>query len=416
MIEINEEINILKIDDLKIGDYLLNETFGLIKITNIDLINDKIEFDVLNSLIYYTINSSYLRINIFLEESLLLSNDFKAHFSNAAVLQKLIGNELDDSNIKLSNYISNVKLLKNKNIIDDFKKILDIHFSNEDYDIISENDVIKILIKYNDITIENSLGNSHYIKSLFVKLSYNTSTKKLDNKIEGYRGELSVKELCNNYLHSHLSTHNRNFGTFCLGSSEIGILLSDLSKEFNFDKFDLFLYSLHEYVKWESLEGGPYTKIENLSYRDSSNVIEEAPKHVVEQIIRNINTYENSLNTFDFEFNFQKNKIEIVNNDKLIKLITKYTPSTFMCIIDENGRALKISSKNQLIENAISKLSNYDKFSFKNEKYPKMYEEEFLNNLDENNLKPHPKLISDIVGQLENNVNTYFLNNLTNEI
>jgi hypothetical protein len=70
------------------------------------------------------------------------------------------------------------------------------------------------------------------------------------------------------YKHSHLSSGSSSdyqFSLFCLGSSSsIAFSLTELSINFTLERFELFLYELSAYVKYESLEGGPFIRMENI--------------------------------------------------------------------------------------------------------------------------------------------------------
>jgi hypothetical protein len=123
-------------------------------------------------------------------------------------------------------------------------------------------------IYYPAIKISNSEGNLHIIKDFYVKLSF-----KYNMKMQGFRKTFSNLEMQKGYSHSHLSNgYSPNFNDFCFGSdSPLSFTLNgewSQHKAQNKDYWKLFIFELESYLSWESLEGGPYTKLSNL--RDSS--------------------------------------------------------------------------------------------------------------------------------------------------
>lgn len=149
-----------------------------------------------------------------------------------------------------------------------------------------------IHIKIEDFEIQNSRGEKHPIKNLFIKLlltEIGDSYITLNSQIFGFRTTLTSKEEQSGYIHSHLNTppkcldklakdsggflYDRFFGySFCLGSSEVRDLLSVInSSSFNKDILELFLYTLKDAFKWESLEGVPYRKISEIGFNRGGN-------------------------------------------------------------------------------------------------------------------------------------------------
>lgn len=132
-----------------------------------------------------------------------------------------------------------------------------------------------LFIHFPEVIIKNDLELEHTIKNLFVKLRF-TNKYTLNAHPIGFRSTYSTKELLLNYTHSHISglgVNNQSIdtNTFCLGSSELVENLRILNQRYNDDSFIteeeilMFLFNLETYVAWESLEGGPYKKIEQLN-------------------------------------------------------------------------------------------------------------------------------------------------------
>ena len=83
------------------------------------------------------------------------------------------------------------------------------------------------------------------------------------------RGTVTEREYRNNYQFSHCNTGSvYNWSSsFCFGDTPIKDLrynLKNRNRLFVFKNLKFFLESLKEYLSWESLEGVPYNKIDNV--------------------------------------------------------------------------------------------------------------------------------------------------------
>ena len=132
-----------------------------------------------------------------------------------------------------------------------------------------------LLIRYPELTISNTKGRSHEIKDLFVLIILGERNGRFCSygHLFGARAQQTSMEFNSGYRHSHLgSGNNRRLSTFCLGgSSSIAIAVTELSSNFTLEKFELLLYQLSTYVRHESIEGGPYIRMENIRARANRN-------------------------------------------------------------------------------------------------------------------------------------------------
>lgn len=134
-----------------------------------------------------------------------------------------------------------------------------------------------VYILWDDITITNSNNDTHNIKDLYMRFTLSEDLK--ISTIKGFRGTLSPVEWVYGYQHSHLggnnakkSCYDEKFSGFCLGGgTEVPSLMAeiDIAERFDENLYILFLYSLDAYVKWESVEGGPYRHMKNINYSTS---------------------------------------------------------------------------------------------------------------------------------------------------
>lgn len=162
------------------------------------------------------------------------------------------------------------------------------HKDNWDFVILPSNSgtvkfELYLAIKYNEVEIINSKGESHIIRDLFLFLRIKKRRIEdhlyIDNVL-GSRMTLTNLEEELGYLHSHLRT-NRNFisanywkipGEFCFGGAEINSTLDSLYVSFNREMFSLLLVLLDGFVAWESLEGVPYINLNAVNKERQSKI------------------------------------------------------------------------------------------------------------------------------------------------
>lgn len=132
-----------------------------------------------------------------------------------------------------------------------------------------------LLIRFPEIIIENRDKRKHTIKDLYVSLHFGLDERHnffMNSNLYGARATVTSAEWYSNYRHSHLQTgRDPYFVNFCQGGgTPTSIATAELRSNFSMEKFELFLYQLSSYVRYESLEGGPYIRMENIRDRSSS--------------------------------------------------------------------------------------------------------------------------------------------------
>lgn len=137
-----------------------------------------------------------------------------------------------------------------------------------------------VMIHFPHLHVTNDKGQEHDVKDLYVEFCIKPRILEDDWKIGGYkaeirmmglRGTLSLKEYESNYGFSHLNIGNVEWRNFCVGKSEFSILLQNLQLSLLEEDWNMVFLALENYLTWESLEGGPYIKIENLRYKKNIN-------------------------------------------------------------------------------------------------------------------------------------------------
>jgi len=149
--------------------------------------------------------------------------------------------------------------------------LLEHHYPNA-YDIQETDMGVYIYIKWEEFTISNSGNDTHVIRDFFIRIRCNESYRV--QGLDGARATISLKEIQSLYMHSHCaSTRAGEFQKMCTGNTILTDLMVMLSSsEFCMELFEMFLVQLDLYVRWESLEGGPYKRISNINYTSTSDL------------------------------------------------------------------------------------------------------------------------------------------------
>ena len=124
-----------------------------------------------------------------------------------------------------------------------------------------------IIIRFNDVIVSNSKGDKALIQEIYVKipLRYNGN---LHSGMWWLRTTYSYYHWQNYYAHSHLerisTSQAPTWKNPCTGSGPINLTMDSLRTHPIDDLWALFCYELEECIKFESLAGGPYIRIDGL--------------------------------------------------------------------------------------------------------------------------------------------------------
>ncbi len=198
-----------------------------------------------------------------------------------------------------------------------------------------KNNELKTYLLFDEVTISNNFGRSRKIKDLVVCMYFKVGTMgsdkdkiRMGGTIEGTRLSMSFNEAKAGYAHSHLSSKTAGMGVsmFCLGTSPIAIINSDLNNfnSFNIEKYELFLYMIKEYVAHESLEGGPFIRMENIGTGGDDYSIPSS-------VLKRLDHYKPTVEDFNLVYN---NGFDVIPTssleDNLIKHLDDYVESAYM--------------------------------------------------------------------------------------
>ena len=225
----------------------------------------------------------------------------------------------------------------------------------EDYDIMyvmqqndSQNNEFSLLLRFRDINISNSIEMEHHIGDMIIKSGGTHRVSHggigiratLTGQLRGTRMTFTPGDAAMNYQHSHMTTTMANFQGFCTGSVSYNHgegYMTDI-------ELQAHIFKLTEFVSWESLEGGPHYRMENINLHGNVITIEknimgvgrETSDRYVERLIHEINLTPERFATFsncftlvntngtlrfvaDYHMFFRK-FIEVLGNDKIRRI------------------------------------------------------------------------------------------------
>lgn len=274
---------------------------------------------------------------------------------------KYIQSLYDNKELSISDYpVNETKFSRIKYIgsacTEIFKNRWDFEFDN------NFKNIKGIIIYFPEFIIRNKDNKEHNIKDLFVKLKLDSSARVTN--IQGYRSTLTYAEYSSNYVHSHLSTHykeNTNtFSEFCLGTGSINKTLSLYNTDLNRDTFLNLLLELYPLVTYESLEGTPYRKIEDIHCK----YVDTISKYwLYNDNKRDIYINSVKVNNKNIVLNFNRDpetqQFKIIEDNLFEELCKKDIPDSLLCVQIEGNYC-----NSNYVSNSFSLYPVIDKYTF----------------------------------------------------
>ena len=171
-----------------------------------------------------------------------------------------------------------------KETSEEMKELIGSYYDEDHYDLLFYYDETErsfnfvIIVKHEDVIVKNSIEQSHYIGTLFTYLfgiKKDKDTFLLSPYLCGTRPTYSFSEIASDYVHSHLpKDSSRNFNGFCLGHDDsifMGMRYDSMGEDdygrYKASSIQLegLLLAVENFIRWESLEGGPHKKMETIS-------------------------------------------------------------------------------------------------------------------------------------------------------
>ena len=134
----------------------------------------------------------------------------------------------------------------------------------------------QIVVHFPEVTITNENNKSIIIQDLYAKVCINA----LGNLCSGplfNRATYPYVQMVRGYMHSHINgiVTDDHFTSSCLGSGPINRTINSLRLECEEGLWKLYCIELEKYVHVESLHGGPYHRLENVTGSNTSKVSPE---------------------------------------------------------------------------------------------------------------------------------------------
>lgn len=134
----------------------------------------------------------------------------------------------------------------------------------------------QIVVHFPEVTITNENNKSIVIQDLYAKVCING----LGNLCSGplfNRATYPYVQLVRGYMHSHINgiVTDDHFTSSCLGSGPINRTINSLRLECEEGLWKLYCIELEKYVHVESLQGGPYHRLENVTGNNTTKVSSE---------------------------------------------------------------------------------------------------------------------------------------------
>lgn len=130
-----------------------------------------------------------------------------------------------------------------------------------------------ITCRLGDVEITNSLGLIHLLRGLFIRFTFEYSSKSLVD-FQFLRTEVTYAENSSGYLFSHSSSTELGKwrSSFCFGATLLNTLKNRFHKGTLTDLYDLhqFFILINDYFRWESLEGRPYKYISDIKIQNNT--------------------------------------------------------------------------------------------------------------------------------------------------
>lgn len=276
-------------------------------------------------------------------------------------------------------------------------------------------------IKFESFDISNRDGRSRAIRDLYVTIpfkKYSDGRFKPVGCLLGTRSKITGNEYNSRYIHSHLPTGVRIFSRFCLGGgTPMANMMADLSMNFDMLKFDFLLSQLHGYVRYESLEGGPHIRMENIDSMSGSSFVNESYlRNYYQDFLRSCETNDSYP---DVNFNVEEGNFEldILNSDFQDKVLAVVNEPQHRASLgtDNTFTPLDGGARNHVPNGEEARNFARRMFNFRGEN---VYGEILPNNtIDENpqRIVPNKGILTYIAESLAINAKEYLLMKTENE-
>lgn len=134
--------------------------------------------------------------------------------------------------------------------------------------------ILDIIVYFPEVEISNERDEHHTIRELYVRTQIR-SNGRAAGTFSMLRTRYTSQELSVGYKHSHTTKmvleSGLDFTECCLGNSPIRSTLTELSRECDLDRWNVYCLQLDQYVGVESLLGGPHIRMNSIGVTIDEN-------------------------------------------------------------------------------------------------------------------------------------------------
>jgi hypothetical protein len=272
----------------------------------------------------------------------------------------------------------------------------------EEYDIQVNEERIHLIIHYPELVVTNSVEMKHTIKDVYIEFVFSNYLGLLS--IYFNRSTFSDLEVKSNYKFSHVSSNSFNWSSsICYGTGPIRDLIDKCTIDLRYLRQLFFYY--REYLKWESLEGAPYHKIESI-YSKLPEVIFEfssMENDLLQKLYENIDQLHYSFKLSNGNYILSLNTESIDNIDRI--LTTNFPQYNYYFVDNKSVKFEPI-----YIENG---LQGIELFEFKGKQVTLNIthtSEDDVNKILQYEKRTHRQLLKFVVDQIESDLMHFIIN------
>jgi len=317
--------------------------------------------------------------------------------------------------IKLNNIIDSVDKMSDEKLRTFYlNKAIEV-FGEEYVDLQNDNSYkdgyrYSIIIWIPSVIISNSFEQSLEMKDLYMKLTF--SNKRL-HYLQFARTTVSERELRNSYIFSHLS--HSHIGTYdndlCMGDTQIKNVFDRTrnSTKHCFLNIVPFYYLLKEYISWESIEGVPYRKIDNVLCDE--NRFKEADieyfydaNTVYLLLLSHINDFSFIYNINDIDY--YDIKLSDDSKDHIRKVLNEIVPEHYLYSY-RNGISVTENFEQNYFYKRYNDTGSEVMFKEENIKNIVIPDDDLENNLEKS---IHVDILNEVISKIEEEFSQYIIN------
>jgi len=296
------------------------------------------------------------------------------------------------SDNQFANYLRNL----GKDIFGEDRIDVQINQDNEHMD----KKFVELIVYFPEITISNSHELSHTMYDIYVKFQFGVRNNiRILLRTGIARTTFSIGELHQHYTFSHCSTDPGYYSSSCcFGSTVLSEITKNAYKGTLIGNIPSILLSFEEYLKWESLEGTPYSYISNISNIEKykiHNYFNSDYSQFYNYIITQVPSFKYQFNLING--NYQIN-LDISNKEDIEKLLTEKFISKCYYVISNDSYTINrdFSSEYTNIE------TKYTQVVFKGDKKKfKIVKNEQEKVIPQKRI--HRTILNGVITMLENN-------------